>query len=237
MKKSGGGISDADHKTKAAQERDERQEHKDRVEIISALDRLTNQLHVGQKLDNAGEKKRGQRECLTIILVFLTVIFTGWSAITLKQQLSAMRAAERPFIGIDENTGDTPYQRPVMSFTPHPLTPVYWKVVIQNYGKSTATMQYQIRMKLGDNWECPPSGCGWVPKSDIVPTQKVYLPIESRSNLTDDELKSLLAQDDGVVVFVRFKYRDAYNEYPAVICLAHMAESLVKDCSSKYDPK
>lgn len=164
-----------------------------------------------------------------------------------ESQLNAMHAAERPFIGIDEASESAPTQSVVLSTVPKPHTPIHWNIAIRNYGKSTATLQYKVRVKVGDrDFECGADGdamdsaqsCDWSPPMELVPTQRNKVTVFSKTRVTEDEFKSYLTMDEGIVAHIRVRYTDAYGTvYPHIICMEHEANGSVGDCAGKYDPE
>src|ERR1700730_11057249 len=74
----------------------ERQQHEDNVEKVRALDRVADQLITDEKEEERRDYKKSSRECLTIFLVFATVVAAGIGDVFFYGQMHEMIRAYDP---------------------------------------------------------------------------------------------------------------------------------------------
>lgn len=160
------GVEESNYikKRRAAEsEQRERQHHEDNVQIVSALNRIADELVATEQQDQADDDKRSSREKLTILLLFLTVFATGiadiiffvtmqdartaatnqYGAMTTQQgimggQLAEMEIARRPWV-----TADFSIVSPIL-FNNGSVTMTF-KAIARNIGQTPAT---QIAMSI-----------------------------------------------------------------------------------------
>lgn len=233
-KQSGGGITDVEKHRKAAEEREERQEHKDRVEIIRALDSVTHQLKAGQKLADRSDRKRGQRECLTIVFLFLTVIFTAGSVVIFYCTMMDARDVQRPYLA-----SQSPLGVPEFVPTKKNLGKVRWTFSFNNYGKSAAynmTPRYFMRFGASNEFvEIHPPGK--LTPVRIYPGDLSFATALSDKEITRDAFNKLLNTDKGISLYVEWSYSDGYGTlYEDPLCSSHLTNGATLNCIGEFQP-
>src|ERR1700676_4246918 len=71
----------------------ERQQHENQIEIIRALDRISDQLSTDEQQEQRDHKMKAIREWATIILIFATVVTAGIGDVIFYQTMTDSRTA------------------------------------------------------------------------------------------------------------------------------------------------
>jgi hypothetical protein len=141
------------------EERWNQKDHADRLEIVRALDNITNQLQSTTKevlsVDEqrtTQENKKNKREWTLIIVTGAVVIFSALQWLILKKQLQVGNAASLSFTGVTlENFGGI-----------NPVGDAYWFFIphIENSG-NTPTQTLVLKMYFDLAWGMPKDDSAW----------------------------------------------------------------------------
>jgi len=71
----------------------ERQKHEDNIKIVSALNRVADELTVTEKQQNRSDRCRAIRECISIVLILGTVVAAGAGDYCFYRQFEEMKSA------------------------------------------------------------------------------------------------------------------------------------------------
>lgn len=105
-----------------------------------------------------------------------------------------------------------------------------WNYAIKNFGKSTAfgIKGFEYISVLGGHFRGMKKREG---ATELVPTQLLWATARYDDFVTPQRADLALHTDDGVIVKVIVKYKDAYGTiYHADICLVHAANGTVPTC-------
>jgi hypothetical protein len=167
MSESGEESDDIEQPNHAKQKKHKSQQHKDNIQIISAINRIADELIAAEKQEQNNDDGRKQREITTIILLIFTVIFTGLSDLiffaTMKHNdiaastqhrdtaaaIEAARSANnisqdsankqlRSYIGLSNSRDNSKAMPPIAITQPRAGESVQGWITLENFGQTPA---------------------------------------------------------------------------------------------------